>query len=66
MTSGLGKILIADDDAVVHELVAAALHARGLAVASVINGEEATTCSTDEQTSKQRHIRRCDRTYAHL
>jgi DNA-binding NtrC family response regulator len=66
MTSRLGSILVVDDDALVRQLVAIALQARGLAMVSAANGREATTCSIDERTSKKRHIRRCDRTYAHL
>jgi CheY-like chemotaxis protein len=66
MTSSLDKILVADDDAVVRQLVADALQARGLAVVYAAKSREATTCSIDERTSNERHIRRCDRTYAHL
>ena len=66
MTSSLDKILVVDDDAVVRQLVADALQARGLAIVSADNDSEETTCSIDERTSKKRHIRRCDRTYAHL
>ena len=66
MTSRLGKRLVVDEDAVVRQLVADAPQARGLAVVYAAKGREATTCSIDERTSKKRHIRRCDRTYAHL
>jgi ActR/RegA family two-component response regulator len=66
MTSRLDRILVVDDDAVVRQRVADALQARGLAVVSAAKDREATTCSIDERTSKKRHIRRCDRTYAHL
>lgn len=66
MTSRLARILVVDDDAVVRQRVAYTPQARGLTVVSAANGREATARSIDERTSKKRHIRRCDRTYAHL
>jgi CheY-like chemotaxis protein len=66
MTSRLARILVVDDDAVVRQRVADTPQARGFTVVSAANGREATARSIDERTSKKRHIRRCDRTYAHL